>query len=60
MRACDNLFISAKPRVHDMSITLQQLEEMFDAIRERMDAGKDHENVTCIFAIGNNKNPQKK
>jgi len=45
-----NLFISAKPRVHDMSITLQQLEEMFDAIRERMDAGKDHENVTCIFA----------
>ena len=44
-----NLFISARPAAHNMSLTLKQLERMFAAVTERMEEGKKNQSVACIF-----------
>jgi Ca2+-binding EF-hand superfamily protein len=46
-----NLFISAKPFVHNMSLSVTKLENMFDAVQERMDLSKESsKRVACIFS----------
>ena len=44
-----NLFVSAQPAIHNMSISLSQLEAMFNAVRQRMENGDGHSYISCSF-----------